>query len=250
VNDSGVRAMRPYREQIVGSLAPVRPLPTPSRRLWMLAPPGLLLAVTAPLLNGHRADLGADAFLLTWGVTGLQSTLGLWLLALGFREAVPGRNVSPRALTVAVGLTAMLVLGATLVTNAASPTVVSAGRAWQYWSECVVWPMVIGAPFMVLATLMAVRAFPTRPAIAGALCGLSAGILSDAGWRLSCWISEPAHVISSHGVAVLGLAAAGSLVAVVADFPRWSRLRSGRGTRSQAGAMEDAAARTRTRPGA
>jgi hypothetical protein len=29
---------------------------------------------------------------------------------------------------------------------------------------------------MILATLMAVRAFPTRPASAGALCGMSAGI--------------------------------------------------------------------------
>jgi hypothetical protein len=92
--------------------------------------------------------------------------------------------------------------------------------------------MVIGAPFMILATLMAVRAFPTRPAIAGALCGMSAGILSDAGWRLSCWISEPAHVIGSHGLAVLGLAVAGSLLALVADLPRWRRLRSARSTRS------------------
>ena len=62
-----------------------------------------------------------------------------------------------------------------------APRSCRAGREWQYWVECVVWPMALGAPFMVLATLMAVRAFPTRPAIAGALCGLSAGVLSDAG---------------------------------------------------------------------
>jgi hypothetical protein len=215
-----------YREQIVGSLTPVRPLATSSRRTWMLVPLGLLLAATAPLLTGPRGDLGAYAPLLTWGITGLQSLLGLWLLALGFREAVPGRNVSWRALTLASVLTTSLVLGVTFLTNAASATVVPTGRAWQYWAECVVWPMAIGAPFMIVATLMAVRAFPTRPAIAGALCGMSAGILSDAGWRLSCWISEPAHIIESHGLAVLGLAAAGALLAVAADFPRWRRLRS------------------------
>jgi hypothetical protein len=217
--------MAGYREQIVGDLTPVRPLPTPARRVWVLVPFGLLLAATAPLLNGQRSDLGPYTPLLTVGATILQSLLGLWLLALAFREAVPGRNVSGRALTLASVQTALLVLGITLLTNAASPTIVRAGREWQYWAECVIGPMVIGAPFMILATLMAVRAFPTRPAIAGALCGMSAGVLSDAGWRLSCWISAPAHVLGSHGLAVLGLTAAGSLLAVVADGPRWQRLR-------------------------
>lgn len=84
----------------------------------------------------------------------------------------------------------------------------------------------LGAPFMVLSTLMIGRAFPTRPAIAGGLCGLSAGVLSDAGWRLSCWISDPAHIIESHGLALLSLAAAGSLLAVICDLPRWRRLRA------------------------
>jgi hypothetical protein len=28
----------------------------------------------------------------------------------------------------------------------------------EYWTECVLWPMAIGAPFMLVATLMAVRA--------------------------------------------------------------------------------------------
>ena len=214
-----------YRDQIVGSVAPVRPLPRPSRRLWTLVPPGLLLAVTAPFLNGSRGDLDAYSPLLTWVVTGLQSLLGLWLLGLGFREAVPGRNVSARALAFAGVATTLMVASTTVLTNAASPTFVPAGREWRDWAECVVWPATLGAPLMVVATLMAVRAFPTRPAIAGGLCGLAAGVLSDAGWRLSCWISSPAHVIESHTLAMLGLAAAGSILAVVADWPRWRRLR-------------------------
>jgi len=214
-----------YREQIVNTLAPVRPLARPSRRVWMLVPLGLLLAATGSLVNGTRGDLNPYAPLLTWGATGLQSLLGLWLLALGFREAVPGRNVSSRALALASVLTGLLVVAITLLTNAASATVVPIGREWQYWAECVVAPAALGAPFMIVATLMIVRAFPTRPAIAGALCGLSAGVLSDAGWRLSCWISDPAHIIGSHGLAMLSLAAAGSLLAVAADRPRWRRLR-------------------------
>jgi hypothetical protein len=225
MTDPAVSSARAYRAQIVNSLAPVRPLARPSRRVWMLVPLGLLLATTGPLVNGGRGDLHDYAPLLTWGATALQSLLGLWLLALGFREAVPGRNVSGRALMLASTLTALLIVAITVSTNAASPTVSPAGREWTDWIECVVWPTLLGAPFMIVATLMAVRAFATRPAIAGGLCGLSAGVLADAGWRLSCWISDPAHTVTSHGLAIRGLAAAGSLVAVVSDLPRWSRLR-------------------------
>jgi hypothetical protein len=226
MSDPVSRSSGAYREQILGSLTPVRPLAAPSHRASMLVPLGLLLAITAPYLSGTRGDLGAYAPLITWGLTGFQSLLGLWFLALGFREAVPGRNVSARALLLAVGLTASLVIVITLMTNAASATVVPDGLAWQYWIECVAGPMAIGAPFMIVATLMAIRAFPTRPAIAGALCGMSAGVLSDAGWRLTCWISEPSHILGSHGLAMLGLAAAGAILAVLADIPRWRRLRS------------------------
>jgi hypothetical protein len=225
MSDAGFRSMHGYREQIADSLTPVRPLPPPARRAGLLAPLGLLLAASAPLLGGQRGDLGDYHPLVTWGLTALQSFGGLWLLALGFREAVPGRNVSPRALTFAAALSAVLVVAITSVTNAASPTIVPVGRELQYWVECVAGPMAIGAPFMIVATLMALRAFPTRPAIAGALCGASAGILADAGWRLACWISAPSHIIGSHVLAILALAAAGSLVALAADRPRWRRLR-------------------------
>ena len=228
VRPSASGASRAYREAIVSDLAPVRPLMKPSRRVWLLVPIGMMLAATAPFLNGIRGDLMSLPYgpLLTWGATGLQSMLGLWLLALGFREAVPGRNVSGLSLALAAALTILLVGTITIVTNAASATVVPAGREWRDWIECVVFPALIGSPFMVIATLMAARAFPTRPAIAGGLCGLSAGVLSDAGWRLSCWISDPAHLAESHVLAMLSLAAAGSLIAVILDSRHWRRLRT------------------------
>lgn len=215
-----------YRDTIVGDIAPVRPLSKPSRRVWLLVPIGLMLAATAPFINGVRGDLLPLPFapLLTWGATGLQAMLGLWLLALGFREAVPGRNVSARSLAIAAGLTVMLVSAITLLTNAASATVVPSGDAFRDWWECVVFPAAIGSPFMVIATLMAVRAFPTRPSIAGGLCGLSAGVLSDAGWRLSCWISDPVHLAESHALAILALTAAGAILATVLDARHWRRL--------------------------
>jgi hypothetical protein len=191
----------------------------------MLVPLGVVVAASGPLVLGGRRDLDAYRPLVTWGATGVQTLLGLWLLALGFREAIPGQNVSRRGLLLASALTFSLVVVITLLTNAASPSMSPAGRAWRDWVECVVWPSVLGSPFMIVATVMVVRAFPTRPAIAGGLCGLSAGVLADAGWRLSCWISYPAHIIESHALAIVMLAAAGSILAVVADQMRWNRYR-------------------------
>lgn len=214
-----------YRDEIVASLAPVRPLAAPARRMGMLLPLGVLLAATAPWLSGGRGDLAAYAPFLTWGAAALQSLLGLWILALGFREAVPGRNVSRGALLLASTVSVSIVAVVTVLTNGASASVGAPGRAWLDWIECVVWPAALGAPFMIVATLMAVRAFPTRPAVAGALCGLSAGILSDAGWRLSCWISDPTHILQSHALAILILAAAGAVLAVAADARHWQRLK-------------------------
>jgi hypothetical protein len=54
-----------------------------------------------------------------------------------------------------------------------------------------------------LASILAARAYPTRPAVAGAMLGLGAGLMADAGWRIFCHFSEPAHVLSAHLAAVI-----------------------------------------------
>jgi hypothetical protein len=213
------------RAEIARTLTPVHPLAPPSRRAWMLLPLGLSVAASAPLLGVGRFDLGSMPPLVTWGLTGLQALLGLWILALGFRESVPGQNLSRGSIGVAVALTVLSLLGVTIVTNASSPTRIPTGRELQFWIECIYGPMVLGVPFMLVATLLAARACPTRPAVTGSLCGLAAGIVSDAGWRLGCFVSSPGHVLNSHDVAIVLLTAAGSLLAVALDSGRWRRLR-------------------------
>jgi hypothetical protein len=56
-------------------------------------------------------------------------------------------------------------------------------------------------PLGVSAVLVA-RAFPLRPALAGALYGLGSGLLADAGWRLFCHFANPAHVFGAHALAI------------------------------------------------
>jgi hypothetical protein len=84
------------------------------------------------------------------------------------------------------------------------------------WYLCFLGPLEFGAPILLVTTVLAARALPTRPSTVGALSGLAAGLITDSGWRLTCWITVPAHVIGTHVLAVAALvvigAAAGELV--------------------------------------
>ena len=67
--------------------------------------------------------------------------------------------------------------------------------AFAFWWYCVRGPMIIAAPVLLVASVLAMRAYPTRPVLVGALCGLAAGLLADSGWRLFCEVSSPSHVL-------------------------------------------------------
>ena len=83
--------------------------------------------------------------------------------------------------------------------------------------------MLLSTPLLVLASVLVARAFPSRPALAGALTGLAAGVLTDAGWRIGCFVSAPGHVIGAHWLAVAAMTALGAAVAALADRRRWHR---------------------------
>jgi hypothetical protein len=90
----------------------------------------------------------------------------------------------------------------------------------MFWYGCVREPVKLALPLLVAGLVLAMRAFPTNPAGVGALCGFAAGIFADAGWRLACWVSSPAHVFNSHFLAVGLLTLAGAAGAVVIDYFR------------------------------
>jgi hypothetical protein len=88
---------------------------------------------------------------------------------------------------------------------------------------CLGGSLATAMPAIALAGVLAARAYPTRPALAGALLGLGAGLMADAGWRLFCHFSEPDHVLPAHLGAIVAAALAGSaLVAVICRAPRKS----------------------------
>jgi hypothetical protein len=222
-NSSPAAAPERLRAQVLAEWAAVVPLRSPWRRTWALAPLAALMAVVAARYWGPQRGLDGFGLHLTWLLSAAQWGAGLWLLSLAFREAVPGRGLTRRALAIAGGLTLVVLavnLGAKdLLAGAAVP----AGREWRFWTACVEGPLILALPVLVLSTLLVVRAFPVRPGVAGALTGLAAGVLTDAGWRLGCFVTAPSHVVAAHWLAVAALAAVGAGLGILADTIRWRR---------------------------
>ena len=200
------------RAQIVRDLSPVRPLRRPWMRASLLLPIAFLLIWLLPVAYGVRRDAEALGTGLLWGMSVLQVLVGLGLVVLALREAVPGRGL-PLLADLALLVSGLgLAVVATFLTWHASTTIVPSHQAWYFWRVCFGSTAVYGLPAFLLAWYLAARAFPLRPVVIGALCGLGGGLLADAGWRTYCHVSEPGHVLSAHLGAVLLLCALGALV--------------------------------------
>jgi hypothetical protein len=202
---------------IKDDLRPVRPLPPPVRRAAWAAPLALLTLVAATLVFGLRGDAPRLGWALTWGSSILQTLLGLAVIAIALREAVPGRAMRPAALllitVVALGFSAAL----TLRTWSISPTGLGRFSPLVVGQICFTGTVVSALPLLAVTAVLASRAFIVRPWSAGMLYGLGAGLGADAGWRLFCHFSDPAHVLPTHTAAVVATAAVGVGVAVARD---------------------------------
>jgi hypothetical protein len=207
------------RGAILADLTPVRPLPAPLRRAMVLVPAGVLLLAAQPLVYGLRDDAVVLGLFRLWGLSAAQSLLGLLLIAAALREAVPGRMLPRGRMLIAIG--ALVSVAVTFVTWQGSATVVPPGHAAFFWTICFTRPVAIGFPVMAIALALAWRAYPLRAALVGALAGLGAGLMTDAGWRTFCHVSDPVHVLSAHLAAVLALSGAGAAIAALLD--RWRR---------------------------
>ena len=206
------------RARVQADYAAVRPLPSPCIRTAWLLPLALLALVAAPAFFSVRADAVRLGWTMTWGVSGLQVVLGFIIVAAALRESIPGRAWSAAAVIAWVAASVVLLIAATLATWEVSP--ISLRREWWLVGlVCVSGTVATALPIVALANVLAARAYPTRPAIVGLMLGVGAGLMADAGWRLFCHFSEPAHVLSAHlgGVAVVALA--GSALALTLRTP-------------------------------
>jgi hypothetical protein len=205
---------------IARDLTPVRPLAPPWRRAAVLLPLAIAVVAGIPWVMGVRHDAGVLGAWWSWGVSSLQLLAGFVLVGLALRESVPGSALSPRQLAGAIASGVAIVAAVTWATYAVSPTSAPPARTVPFFVYCLRHSALLGAPAVIAAGLLAARAFPLRPWVAGALYGLGGGLMTDAGWRLFCDVSAPSHVLMAHGGAMLVLVVLGMLTASAGEWVR------------------------------
>jgi hypothetical protein len=191
------------RDAIARDLHPVRPLPAPAHRLMAVIPIAIALLVASVAIFGLRHDAPRLGLTLTWIASSLQMALGLLLTAAALRESVPGTTLSRRIVGILIGTAALAILAITTVTWLASPTRIAPEFVRYVWTVCVAGTIAGALPVMAVAGWLVARAFPLRPRIAGALYGVGAGLIADAGWRLFCHFSDPVHVYGAHTLGIV-----------------------------------------------
>ena len=120
--------------------------------------------------------------------------MGLLVVGAALRESIPGRDWSRGAIASWLAIADRRVVGVTMLSWEASPVFLRA-QWWLVGGICFAGSAATALPVVALASILASRAYPTRPLIAGSLLGLGAGMMADAGWRIFCHFSEPAHVL-------------------------------------------------------
>ncbi|MGE0463071.1 MAG: NrsF family protein [Vicinamibacterales bacterium] len=200
------------RARLASDFRAVRPLGPPLARAMGVVPFAVLALVAAPLWFELRVDAPRLGWLQSWGWSLVQSMAGLAMVAAALREAIPGRNWGRGQLAPWLALPVALVILVTWTTFEASA--INIDRAWVWIGLlCFTGSLATALPGVSLAAILASRAWPTRPAIAGLLGGLGAGLMADAGWRLFCHFSEPGHVLGAHLLAVIAAGLCGALLA-------------------------------------
>jgi hypothetical protein len=211
------------RRAVAETCAPVNPLAAPGRRAMALVPWALLLGVVVLAVWGLRGDYTEVGVWRLWGASAVQMVLAIAIASAAIAESVPGQLRAFAAHLALAGAAVAAVSATTLVTFAASGTVVPAALAARYFWICLTHPLLLGLPALAVLGIMAGRGLTSRPIVAGALAGLGAGLVSDASWRLYCHVSDPGHVLVAHAGAILALAAIG----VAGGWRRMRRVTSG-----------------------
>jgi hypothetical protein len=201
-------------EAIKRDLKPVRPLASPELRALALLPVGIALLVGMPEFWTWRTHHDLPAW-PAWGLSALETLLSLVILAVGFREAVPGRSMSARALT-ALACISFISFGLINLTTL-SPAGISQALWIKWFGECVIMAVTFSVPALIVPAWLVSRALPARPGLTGALCGLGVGFMADAGLRLTCWDGDYAHVLVAHGGAIVILIGLGALSAMLVE---------------------------------
>jgi hypothetical protein len=214
------------RRSILADLEPVRPLPP----AWMrtlkaaaVAAVGLALVIIIFKLS-PRADLEQIPMWLSWGCTALQLGVGILLLGMALREAVPGQGVPLGAVALGIGTAVLIQVLVGIATWMHSPGMpLLKGQCISTGITCTTYDIAMALPALAVTLWLVFRALPLRPSIAGLLGGAGAAVTADALTHVLCPMSDLRHVLVWHTGALIGLMLVGWLAGKL-----WERKRYGK----------------------
>ena len=213
------------RRSIADDLGPVRPLPPAWMRTLQaaaVAAIGLALVIFVFKLS-PRPDMEQLPMWLSWGCTVLQLGVGVLLLGMALREAVPGQGVPIGAVALGVGtavLIQILVGIATWMHSTGMP--LEKGQGLSAGITCTTHDVAMALPALLVTLWLVFRALPLRPSIAGLLGGAGAAVTADAITHILCPMSDLRHVLVWHTGALIGLMLVGWIAGKL-----WERNRFG-----------------------
>lgn len=208
------------RRAVEAEMRPVRPLSPVWRRTLTVAAIAAAAVAAALATYSLRDDLGVIPQWLGWGSSAMQFLIGVVLIGLALREAVPGRAVPPGAAAGALVLGFAFQLAVSVATWVASPGPAFSWAGFTGGVVCMRNEITFALPALIVTLWLVVRALPLRPAMAGAFGGTGAGLVADGINHLLCPMSDLRHVVAWHTGAVLLLALAGWLAGAL-----WERAR-------------------------
>jgi len=214
------------RRSISDDLVPVRPLPPAWMRTLQavaVAAIGLALVIFVFKLS-PRPDMEQLPMWLSWGCTALQLGIGVLLLGMALREAVPGQGVPLGAVALGVGtavLIQILVGVATWMHSTGMP--LEKGHGLSAGITCTTHDVAMALPALLVTLWLVFRALPLRPSIAGLLGGAGAAVTADAVTHILCPMSDLRHVLVWHTGALIGLMLVGWLAGKLWEQKRFGR---------------------------
>lgn len=224
-NENDAALPEALRRAIYADLKPVKPLAPPFQRSILLVPWTLLALATFWSKYGFRPDLPQLGAVLAWGLSFAQLSLALMVAVSALRESTPGSSLPRTTLwACALGAFGFHLAGLALAFRQ-SPFPAPPGLAPVELNACLYYEFLIASPLLLIGLWLLSRGLSFRPATAGALAGLAAGLLADSSWRLICPFTFPSHVLPSHTGPIVAMVVIGAALGALIERLRGGRVR-------------------------
>ena len=208
------------REAIESNIQPVHPLhPAWMRTILAVAILAVVLAFVLAKAS-LRTDIDQLPLWLSWGCSVLQLVLGVLLIGLALREAIPGEGIPGGAIRMAAATALAVQILVGVATSIYSP-VAMPGSGIAPGIGCFKHEIVMALPTFVVTLWLVFRALPLRAPTAGLLGGAGATVGSDAVIHLLCPMSNLSHVLVWHTGAVILFMALGWTAGAIWERIRW-----------------------------